>query len=54
MSFHRYIYEALDYIRNHVEYVYLFQVHDDVRALQTQKVLVFKIFKKKHIEIIKT
>ncbi|XP_060825040.1 cilia- and flagella-associated protein 206-like [Bombus pascuorum] len=35
----RYIYEALDYIRNHVEYVYLFQVHDDVRALQTQEVL---------------
>ncbi|OAD56516.1 hypothetical protein WN48_03203 [Eufriesea mexicana] len=35
----RCIYEALDFIRNHLEYVYLFQVHDDVRALQTQEVL---------------
>ncbi|XP_043519912.1 cilia- and flagella-associated protein 206-like isoform X1 [Frieseomelitta varia] len=32
-------YEALDYIRNHFEYVYLFQVYDDIRALQTQEVL---------------
>ncbi|XP_076759546.1 cilia- and flagella-associated protein 206 [Xylocopa sonorina] len=35
----RYIYEALDFIRNHVEHVYFFQVHDDVQALRTQEVL---------------
>ncbi|XP_017889336.1 cilia- and flagella-associated protein 206-like [Ceratina calcarata] len=35
----RYIYDAFDFIRNHIEYVYLFQVRDDVQALQAQEVL---------------
>lgn len=33
----RYIYEALDFIRHHPEYVYLFQVFDDVQALKAEK-----------------
>lgn len=33
----RYVYNGLNFIRNNFEYVYLFQVYDDVRALQTQE-----------------
>nr|XP_012136219.1 PREDICTED: UPF0704 protein C6orf165 homolog isoform X2 [Megachile rotundata] len=32
------IYEALDFIRNNLEYVYLFQVYNDIQDLKTQKV----------------
>lgn len=35
---YRYVYEALDFMRNHLEYVYFFQVHDDIQALQKQEV----------------
>ncbi|XP_076234575.1 cilia- and flagella-associated protein 206 [Calliopsis andreniformis] len=35
----RFVYEALDFIRNHVEYVYLFQLYEDVETLKTQEVL---------------
>lgn len=35
----RYVYEALDFIRNHLEYVYLFQLYEDVEALKAQEVL---------------
>lgn len=34
----RYVYEALDFIRNHLEYVYLFQLYEDVEALKAQEV----------------
>ncbi|XP_053975332.1 cilia- and flagella-associated protein 206-like [Hylaeus volcanicus] len=33
----RCVYEALDFIRNHLEYVYLFQVYEDVRDLKAQE-----------------
>ncbi|KOC59228.1 UPF0704 protein C6orf165 like protein [Habropoda laboriosa] len=35
----RHIYEALHFIRNHLHYAYLFQVYEDVQALQTQEVV---------------
>lgn len=35
----RYIYDGLNFIRDNFEYVYLFQVYDDVRALQTEEVM---------------
>ncbi|XP_076229195.1 cilia- and flagella-associated protein 206 [Nomia melanderi] len=35
----RYIYGALDFIRHHPEYVYLFQVFDDVQALKAEKLV---------------
>ncbi|XP_031771217.1 cilia- and flagella-associated protein 206 isoform X2 [Apis florea] len=35
----RYVYEGLDFIRNRLEHVYLFQVYDDVRALETEEMI---------------
>ncbi|XP_043265625.1 cilia- and flagella-associated protein 206-like [Colletes gigas] len=35
----RYVYEALDFVRNHLEYVYLFQLYEDVMALKAQTVV---------------
>ncbi|CAK9807568.1 Cilia- and flagella-associated protein 206 [Anthophora quadrimaculata] len=35
----KHVYEALDFIRNHLHYAYLFQVYEDVQALQTQEVV---------------
>ncbi|CAK9824752.1 Cilia- and flagella-associated protein 206 [Anthophora retusa] len=35
----KHVYGALDFIRNHLHYAYLFQVYEDVQALQTQEVV---------------
>ncbi|KAG7189976.1 hypothetical protein KM043_006136 [Ampulex compressa] len=35
----RYIYEGLDFVRDHPEYVYLFQLYDDVHAIKSQEIL---------------
>ena len=33
----RYLFEALDFIRNHSEYIYLFQIYNDVEAMRNQE-----------------
>ncbi|XP_011140290.2 LOW QUALITY PROTEIN: cilia- and flagella-associated protein 206 [Harpegnathos saltator] len=33
----RYVYEALDFIRNHPEYIHLFKLHEEIEAMQSQE-----------------
>ncbi|KAL6446763.1 hypothetical protein ACFW04_001295 [Cataglyphis niger] len=33
----RYIYEALNFIRNHPEYIHLFQLHEEIEAMKSQE-----------------
>ncbi|EZA52577.1 hypothetical protein X777_08060 [Ooceraea biroi] len=35
----RYVYEALDFVRNHPEYVHLFQIQKEIEAMQSQEEL---------------
>ncbi|XP_077266992.1 cilia- and flagella-associated protein 206 [Temnothorax americanus] len=38
----RYIYDALNFVRNHAEYIYLFQLHEEIEAMQSQEELTEK------------
>ncbi|XP_011174414.1 cilia- and flagella-associated protein 206 [Solenopsis invicta] len=38
----RYIYDALNFIRNHAEYIHLFQLHEEIEAMQSQEELTEK------------
>ncbi|XP_014487436.1 PREDICTED: UPF0704 protein C6orf165 homolog [Dinoponera quadriceps] len=33
----RYVYEALDFVRNHPEYIHLFKLHEEIEAMQNQE-----------------
>ncbi|XP_072759801.1 cilia- and flagella-associated protein 206 [Anoplolepis gracilipes] len=38
----RYVYEALSFVRNHPEYIHLFQLHEEIEAMQSQEELTEK------------
>ncbi|XP_011645595.1 cilia- and flagella-associated protein 206-like [Pogonomyrmex barbatus] len=38
----RYVYEALNFVRNHPEYIHLFQLHEEIEAMQNQEELTEK------------
>ncbi|KYQ50231.1 hypothetical protein ALC60_10685 [Trachymyrmex zeteki] len=38
----RYIYDALNFVRNHAEYIHLFQLHEEIEAMQSQEELTEK------------
>ncbi|XP_012222959.2 cilia- and flagella-associated protein 206 [Linepithema humile] len=38
----RYVYEVLDFVRNHPEYIHLFQLHEEIEAMQSQEELTEK------------
>ncbi|XP_011263065.1 cilia- and flagella-associated protein 206 [Camponotus floridanus] len=38
----RYVYEALNFVRNHPEYIHLFQLHEEIEAMQSQEELTEK------------
>ncbi|KAL0129841.1 hypothetical protein PUN28_001831 [Cardiocondyla obscurior] len=38
----RYVYEALNFVRNHAEYIHLFQLHEEIKAMQNQEELTEK------------
>ncbi|XP_011878807.1 PREDICTED: UPF0704 protein C6orf165 homolog [Vollenhovia emeryi] len=35
----RYVYDALNFVRNHAEYIHLFQLHEEIEAMQSQEEL---------------
>ncbi|XP_012543365.2 cilia- and flagella-associated protein 206 [Monomorium pharaonis] len=38
----RYVYDALNFVRNHAEYIHLFQLHEEIEAMQNQEELTEK------------
>ncbi|KAG5338441.1 CF206 protein, partial [Acromyrmex heyeri] len=38
----RYVYDALNFVRNHAEYIHLFQLHEEIEAMQSQEELTEK------------
>ncbi|XP_011702835.1 PREDICTED: UPF0704 protein C6orf165 homolog [Wasmannia auropunctata] len=38
----RYVYDALNFVRNHAEYIHLFQLHEEIVAMQSQEELTEK------------
>lgn len=33
----RYVYDALNFVRNHAEYIHLFQLHEEIEVMQSQE-----------------